>query len=129
MNKKDMHTLDPITCQCVPGCARCKLIASRSLPVPQSSKKPARIKYNVECPRCLGSGKFDRGVCFECKGTRLVKRLTKPNTAPRNIVVTFDNGKQDFVKMYFFTLEYALKAVEYQLIARGWTGTVAEVQS
>lgn len=84
-------------------------------------------KYNVECPRCQGTGRYDRGTCFECKGNRFVKRSHKPSTEPRNIVVTFDNGKQDFVKMYFFTREYAIKAVEHQLLVRGWKGTVAEV--
>ena len=34
MNKKDMHTVDPITCKCVPNCRRCKLIKMRSLPMP-----------------------------------------------------------------------------------------------
>jgi hypothetical protein len=85
-------------------------------------------KFNIECPRCQGTGRFDRGVCFKCKGSRTVKTTRRPSTAPRNLVVTFDTGKQDFVKMYFFTLEYAIKAVEYQLIARGWVGTVAEVE-
>jgi hypothetical protein len=85
----------------------------------------SKEKFNVECPRCLGSGKFDRGVCFECKGKRYVLRSRPGKAECRNLVITFDTGKQNFVKMYFFTLEYAVKAVEQQMLARGWHGTIA----
>jgi hypothetical protein len=85
-------------------------------------------RYNVECPRCLGTGKFDRGTCFKCKGRRSVTTKLKPESEPRNFVVTFDNGKQDFIRMYFFTREYALKAIQHQMIVRGWLGTITEVE-
>lgn len=84
-------------------------------------------RFNVECGRCLGTGRFDRGTCFECKGNRFVLKTRKPKTEPRNFVVTFDNGKTNEIKMYFFLKEYALKAVEYQLIVRGWKGTISQV--
>ena len=85
-------------------------------------------KFNIACPRCDGTGRYDRGTCFQCKGSRSIKVTHKPSYEPRNLVVTFDNGKQDFVKMYFFSLEYAIKAVEHQLLVRGWVGTIAEVK-
>ena len=85
-------------------------------------------KFNTECPRCDGHGTYDRGTCFECKGRRFVKRTRKPSAPARNLCVTYNTGKQDFVTMYFFTREYAIKAVEYQMIARGWVGTITEVQ-
>lgn len=85
------------------------------------------MKYNRECPRCNGSGRYDRGACFQCKGARFITQSTKPHLPERNLCVTFDTGKQDFVKMYFFTREYAIRAIEYQMIARGWKGTISEV--
>lgn len=85
-------------------------------------------KFNVECPRCQGTGRFDRGICFQCKGRRSITTTCKPSGTPRNLVVTFENGKQDFIEMYFFSIKYAIKAVECQLIAHGWVGTVAEVK-
>lgn len=84
-------------------------------------------RYNVQCPRCQGTGRFDRGTCFQCKGRRSITTTRKPTIEPKNLEVTFDTGKQNFVKMYFFTLEYAIKAVEHQMLVRGWKGTIREV--
>lgn len=84
--------------------------------------------FNRECPRCQGTGRFDHGVCFQCKGKRFIKQKSKPTLPERNLVVTFETGKQDHVKMYFFTREYAVKAVEHQMLVRGWKGTIAEVE-
>lgn len=47
MNKKDMHTLDPITCKCVPNCRRCKLIKMRSLPMPSETMTKRERKQLV----------------------------------------------------------------------------------
>lgn len=90
-------------------------------------EKSKKAKFNIQCPRCQGSGRFDRGACFQCKGRRYILTSRKPSGEPHNLVVTFDAGHQNFVKMYFFSREYAIKAVEYQLITRGWKGTIAEV--
>ncbi len=84
-------------------------------------------KFNVECPRCRGTGRFDRGTCFECKGRRSVVKSRKPVAPEHNLVVTFETGEKNYVKMYFFTREYAIKAVEHQMLVRGWKGIVTEV--
>ena len=84
--------------------------------------------FNVQCTRCDGTGRYDRGTCFKCKGKRFVKSSRKPHLLPeRNYVVTFDTGKKNVVKMYFFTAEYALKAIEPQMLVRGWRGTIGQV--
>lgn len=89
-----------------------------------NNMKERKTKFNVECPRCLGTGKFDRGTCFECKGKRFVI-CSRPGKAEcRNVVVTFDTGKQNFLKMYFWSAEYAIKAVEREMLVRGWKGTI-----
>lgn len=43
------------------------------------------------------------------------------------MVVTFDNGTKNFMTMYFRSHDYAVKAIEQELAAHGWSGVVKEV--
>lgn len=39
--------------------------------------------YKVTCSRCLGTGRYDRGTCFRCKGACYTTTTRKP--APRSL--------------------------------------------
>jgi hypothetical protein len=57
----------------------------------------------------------------------MVRSSRKGFKPGRNFVVTFDTGKQDAVKMYFWNAEWAIKAIEHQMLVRGWKGTISQV--
>lgn len=82
------------------------------------------MQYNVECSRCLGSGRYDRGACFRCKGRRYTKTSRKPSGTPISLVVIYENGSQNHIKMYFNRSDYAIRAVEEEMYVRGWKGRV-----
>lgn len=81
--------------------------------------------FNVQCPRCNGTGKYDRGTCFECKGSRSVRRNRKPaGIIPYHFVVTYSNGTTNNVAMYFDNQLLAQLAIDDQIAAKGWEATV-----
>src|SRR5258708_28621144 len=43
-----------------------------------------KTKFNIQCPRCQGTGRYDRGTCFQCKGGRSIQVTHKPSYDLRN---------------------------------------------
>ena len=43
------------------------------------------MAYNVICSRCNGAGRYDRGVCFSCKGAGCKQQAVKPRTSARGL--------------------------------------------
>ena len=41
--------------------------------------------YLVQCSRCDGRGRYDRGTCFGCKGSGVKKVATKPRKTAFNL--------------------------------------------
>lgn len=82
------------------------------------------MKYNAQCSRCAGSGRFDRGTCFRCKGARFEVVARRPNFEPVNVLVEYANGKNVRVPMFFSSKKDAIAAVELELARKGWKGKV-----
>jgi DnaJ-class molecular chaperone len=81
--------------------------------------------YTCQCGRCDGSGRFDRGTCFECKGVGYVNRSTKPRGLSLCIlIVTYSNGSTNEVKVYASSRDKAISIVERMIRIKGWIGTV-----
>lgn len=82
-------------------------------------------RFNVQCPRCQGVGRFDRGTCFECKGARSVLRTRQPKGDPVRVVVTFSDGSINTLTFWGFTFPaHAVRAAEQAVAAKGWTAQV-----
>lgn len=43
------------------------------------------MAYNVLCSRCNGTGRYDRGTCFGCKGAGSKLQAVKPRTSARGL--------------------------------------------
>ena len=43
------------------------------------------MTYNVLCSRCNGTGRYDRGACFRCKGAGCKQQAVKPRTCARGL--------------------------------------------
>lgn len=80
--------------------------------------------FNRECPRCQGTGRFDRGACFQCKGRRFIKQKSLPNLPVHVIEIRFENGTKNVVTMYGRRRVYAEAAIEEQCIAKKWKATI-----
>lgn len=52
--------------------------------------------YTRTCPRCNGTGKYDRGTCFACLGAKHVKTATKP-TAKWEVSAVYKDGTRRVV--------------------------------
>ena len=76
--------------------------------------------FNRECPRCQGTGRFDRGTCFECKGRRIIKQKSRPTLPAHVIEVKFDNGSKNVVTIYATRRDHAEAAIELKCAAKGW---------
>ena len=82
-------------------------------------------KFSSQCGRCGGSGKYDRGTCFECKGNGFINSARKPNLPAHNLVVTYSNGSTNNVTVHASQRRIAVEIVECQLRINGWQGAVA----
>lgn len=82
-------------------------------------------KYTCQCTRCDGSGRFDRGICFDCKGTGFVNRTTTRGLTPFRLTVTYANGRQNTPRVFATTRAKAVAIVERQMRVNGWEGAVS----
>ena len=80
--------------------------------------------FNRECPRCSGTGRFDRGTCFQCKGSRFIKQKNRPSLPSHVIEVKFENGTKNVVTMFSSRREHAVSAIELQCADKGWKAIV-----
>lgn len=85
--------------------------------------------FNVQCPRCGGTGRFDRGTCFQCKGARSVKRKTKPKLPAYDFTVTYPNGSINSVRMYFRNAADAEASIRHTLTIMNWDATITRTGS
>lgn len=83
-------------------------------------------KYTCQCSRCDGSGKFDRGVCFGCKGVGYRNQATQPRSlTPFILTVTYSNGSTNKPRVWASSKARAVQIVERMLRINGWQGVVA----
>lgn len=82
------------------------------------------MRYSIQCGRCDGSGRFDRGYCFECKGAGYTNKNMLPaktGALKRNaVLVRFSNGSTNTAVLYTATKRLALSLVEREIGRRGW---------
>ena len=68
------------------------------------------------CPRCLGTGRFDRGTCFECRrfgGLGFIKRDRKSNQfAQVTAIRDAAEGRIDWVKIFNASPKQAVEIVQ-----------------
>lgn len=81
--------------------------------------------YTCQCPRCDGTGRYDRGTCFECKGTGFVNRASARGLSEFKLAVTYTSGKKCAPRVFATTRAKAVGIVERQLRVNGWSGVVA----
>ncbi len=83
--------------------------------------------YSRVCPRCDGSGRYDRGTCFQCKGIRYVNQTTKPRGLTAfNLTVTFINGSQNRPVMWARDRQKAIEIITAYCAVKGWEVTSIE---
>lgn len=79
--------------------------------------------YTCQCPRCDGTGKYDRGDCFTCNGVGYKNQVTKPRClTEQKITVTYENGSNNFVTIYSVRRSVAISIVERMMSIKGWKG-------
>lgn len=77
--------------------------------------------FAVECGRCFGYGRYDRGLCFRCKGARFTNQKTRPtHKAEQQVLIEFDNGSENVVSVYTNSPQIALDIVHQTLSEKGW---------
>lgn len=82
--------------------------------------------FTCQCSRCDGQGKFDRGTCFNCKGTGYENKTRQPRGLFRFVlVVTYSNGAVNKPTVWASSKAAAVQIVERMLAIKGWAGTVA----
>lgn len=81
-------------------------------------------KYTCQCKRCDGTGRYDRGTCFDCKGSGFVNSSSYRGLTPFVLTVTYDNGSTNNPRVFATSREKAIMIIERQLRVKGWTGTV-----
>ncbi|WP_124646226.1 hypothetical protein [Burkholderia sp. Bp8990] len=85
----------------------------------------AKKLFSCQCTRCDGSGKHDRGTCFDCKGLGVVQRLTTRGMHDFALTVTYSNGSTNKPRLFATSRAKAISIIERQLRINGWTGVVA----
>ena len=84
------------------------------------------MKYTCQCTRCDGKGKYDRGVCFGCKGTGARNQAGQPRgLTPFVMLVTYSNGSTNQPKVWASSKARAVEIVERMLRIKGWDGVVS----
>lgn len=81
-------------------------------------------KATCQCSRCDGSGRYDRGTCFECKGAGYVNRKNTGNLTPFTITVRFSNGSINTPRVFAISRAKAVSIVERSCALNGWTAEV-----
>ena len=72
------------------------------------------------CPRCGGTGKYDRGTCFGCKGRRAIP-CAKPATPEWQVTAIWESGERCVMKNY--RAKTADAAIKKTRMARNWEGS------
>lgn len=80
--------------------------------------------YTCQCMRCGGSGRFDRGACFDCKGAGFVNRASTRGLTPFVLAVTYEKGGTESPRVFATTRGKAVEIVERHLRVKGWAGVV-----
>lgn len=81
--------------------------------------------YTCQCSRCDGSGRYDRGDCFDCKGSGFVTRKTQPRAlVPFALEVTYSNGSKNAPTVWASNRSKAVRIVERMIRVKGWAATV-----
>jgi hypothetical protein len=81
--------------------------------------------YSCQCSRCDGTGKYDRGTCFDCKGVGYKNQKTQPRgLSPFTLNVTYSNGKVNTPKVWATSRDKAISIVERTCRINGWEATV-----
>ena len=57
------------------------------------------MQYFKTCSRCNGSGKYDRGTCFECNGRRAIT-CAKPAAPEFQVTAIYEDGVRRVMKSY-----------------------------
>jgi len=81
-------------------------------------------KVTCQCKRCDGIGRYDRGTCFDCKGTGFVNSSSYRGLTPFVLAVTYSNGSTNSPRVFATSREKAAIIVERMLSIKGWEGTV-----
>lgn len=71
------------------------------------------------CPRCNGTGRYDRGTCFGCKGRRAIT-CAKPVTPAFEVTAIYEDGVRRVMKTY--RAKNAAEAIKKTRCARVWFG-------
>lgn len=75
--------------------------------------------------RCNGSGKYDRGVCFGCRGVGFKNQSTKPRALKKfALTVEYEGGSTNSVVLFANTKKLAISILELNLRIKGWRGAV-----
>ena len=85
------------------------------------STKP---RYTCQCIRCGGSGRFDRGACFDCRGAGFVNRASTRGLTPFVLAVAYENGRTESARVFATTRGKAVEIVERHLRVKGWAAVV-----
>jgi hypothetical protein len=82
-------------------------------------------KFTCQCHRCDGSGKYDRGTCFDCKGTGFKNRTTQPRgLTPFVLSVTYSDQSKDTPLVFAATREKAIGIVARACRVAGWNAEI-----
>jgi hypothetical protein len=82
-------------------------------------------KYSCQCTRCDGTGRHDRGTCFDCKGYGFVSRCSTRHLTPFIVNVIFSNGTENKARIFATSRGTAVAIVERRVRMNGWTATVS----
>lgn len=82
-------------------------------------------KHTCQCNRCNGAGRYDRGTCFDCKGTGFKSSTNTRGLTPFVLDVTYRNGSKNTPRVFASSRAKAVEIVERTLRIKGWEGVVA----
>lgn len=77
------------------------------------------MQHFKTCPRCNGTGRYDRGTCFQCNGRRAIT-CAKPATPMFKVTAVYENGERCIMKTY--RAKNAEEAIKKTRCARVWFG-------
>lgn len=81
-------------------------------------------KFTCQCTRCDATGKYDRGICFDCKGLGYVNRVSTRGLTPFVLKVVYHNGSLNSPRVFASSRAKAVAIVSRLMEIRGYTGTV-----
>lgn len=78
-------------------------------------------QFSCQCSRCNGTGKYDRGTCFGCKGLGYKNQATKPRGLTEfNLTVTYANGSKNNIRIFASRHENAVSIITRICQIKGW---------